>query len=697
MPFILQTALWEKCRPAYWSNRTLEDALQGRHIFYHHHDAASEMDREPIHFDVLVPPMEASQTDSNTLIRTFALPLSAKRASARCDADPWESLERECKELEYKAIELERRMFEESSCRFNRLILTADTTPVVLAGELLQDSFVYERINSLDRSFIPLLEYIRSEQTMDFGTMMANLATRTWSTGTLLTTINDFCLRQCTGLVPRPQGLGSNFRMTSASGRGPTIPNPYNITPRRLWDLLRNRVVELDVYAESKEGKAVPRVPLTGYWAISHSWTADMQLWMTPINHYQWPVPLPAGTTFEQIRWEAIRAGAEYCWLDVLCLRQKTEIHEIDEQRRREEWSIDVPTIGNVYRQARHVIRYFNGLGRPLKLTGWDDSRHWINRAWTLQETRPEYIMVNAGVPLGMHLPLRAKISYRGRLQQMREALSRLTTIVADAEGEYSAIATFLGRHHPAYNTASMELMPSDTAKMRCSSILDLTCEITQRWASNEQDKIAGLGYLLKCKALPLYTEDELIEYAWLRLVAQLPALAQLELLFNFPTARSDTEQEALSIGSGSASWIPTWAQVTAFRREPGLELQRPSLLPAVPLGRKSSMLTFQYDPESGALLVPCCARVLLVDRVLWEPSSKCYAVSFVQGKERYQDIILTAQMFNYFYCPQSSRSKAYVLITHALDCEKMPTSWVLAELLHPSPVRDWAKWENMG
>ncbi|KAF8460021.1 hypothetical protein BDZ91DRAFT_645116, partial [Kalaharituber pfeilii] len=144
-----------------------------------------------------------------------------------------------------------------------------------------------------------------------------------------------------------------------------SIKNPYSIPPRRLWDLLANRVVELDVFAKDDGEK--PRMPPCGYYAITHSWTKDMQLWMTPINHYQWPVPLPAGTTFEEIRWEALHAGASYCWLDVLCLRQKT-FEPVTEEQREVEWSIDVPTIGNVYRQATHVLRYFNGLGRELQL-----------------------------------------------------------------------------------------------------------------------------------------------------------------------------------------------------------------------------------------------------------------------------------------------------------------------------------------
>ncbi|KAF8460907.1 hypothetical protein BDZ91DRAFT_798401 [Kalaharituber pfeilii] len=266
---------------------------------------------------------------------------------------------------------------------------------------------------------------------------------------------------------------------------------------------------------------------------------------MTPINHYQWPVPLPTGMTFEQIRWEAIRAGATYCWLDVLCLRQKTmrilgngELCEINAKKRRDEWSIDVPTIGNIYRQARHVLRYFNGLGRHFRLSGWDDSRHWINRAWTLQETRPEHVMVNGGVSAGMHLPLGAKVTIEktgGQLQckPLREVLSQLNRMVSDAEGEYrGSVNLSLGwfRSHPLYDSMASaspgSFAPAASMRMRCSSILDLACEMTRRHASKELDKISGLSYLMKCRTLPLYIENEPIKLAWLPLVRNLSGQA---------------------------------------------------------------------------------------------------------------------------------------------------------------------------
>ncbi len=45
----------------------------------------------------------------------------------------------------------------------------------------------------------------------------------------------------------------------------------------------------------------------------------------TPINGHEWPVPMPSDADLDLIRIEMLNNGAEYVWLDVLCLRQKGE------------------------------------------------------------------------------------------------------------------------------------------------------------------------------------------------------------------------------------------------------------------------------------------------------------------------------------------------------------------------------------
>ncbi len=160
--------------------------------------------------------------------------------------------------------------------------------------------------------------------------------------------------------------------------------------PRRLWDLHANRVVPYWVANE---------LPLP----ISHAWVVDRDLKreMTPINGYEWPVPIPKDVDLDLIRIEMLNLGAEYVWLDVLCFRQEgqgvdprgnpsQEEWDQREALRKEEWKIDVPAIGWLYTWTNQVVCYLSGLGLPLSFrtaSDFEDDRCWFNRAWTLQET----------------------------------------------------------------------------------------------------------------------------------------------------------------------------------------------------------------------------------------------------------------------------------------------------------------------
>ncbi len=153
-----------------------------------------------------------------------------------------------------------------------------------------------------------------------------------------------------------------------------------NVPPRRVWDLCANRVVPFWVAGKKP-------------WGISHAWVdeKDRTNVMTPINGYEWPVPMPKDANLDLIRIEMLNLGAEYAWLDVLCLRQEGGKNE---HLRLEEWKLDVPTIGSVYFSV-NVVCYFNGLGRPLNLTTdyFESDRCWFRRAWTLQEITPNLII----------------------------------------------------------------------------------------------------------------------------------------------------------------------------------------------------------------------------------------------------------------------------------------------------------------
>ena len=192
----------------------------------------------------------------------------------------------------------------------------------------------------------------------------------------------------------------------------------------------------------------------------------------TEANQHMWPIPLPKGVHLEDVRGEMIRLGVRYAWLDVLCLRQRAqstlatdlaipvsmevvenipvsteevmnntpvstrvieggtevvegaplstevmesntlsveEVRERREQRRLEEWKVDVPTIGAIYSNldgdglygGGPIIIFMSGLGRPFRDEGWDSERHWLRRAWTLQESPALHKCLIAGLPGG--------------------------------------------------------------------------------------------------------------------------------------------------------------------------------------------------------------------------------------------------------------------------------------------------------
>ncbi|KAK0433757.1 hypothetical protein EV421DRAFT_1994036 [Armillaria borealis] len=149
------------------------------------------------------------------------------------------------------------------------------------------------------------------------------------------------------------------------------------LPPRRVWDLFSNRVVPWWVVRQY----LLP---------ISHAWMKEedrMDVHM-PINGCEWPVPMPKDANLDLICIEMLNLGAEYVWLDVLCLRQVGGCVE--------EWKLDVPTIGRVYMVAYSgVVSYFSGLGHPfsLKEDDLESDRCWFRRAWTMQEVQHHMII----------------------------------------------------------------------------------------------------------------------------------------------------------------------------------------------------------------------------------------------------------------------------------------------------------------
>ncbi|KAF8431980.1 hypothetical protein BGX38DRAFT_1227587 [Terfezia claveryi] len=288
-----------------------------------------------------------------------------------------------------------------------------------------------------------------------------------------------------------------------------TIVNPYSVPPRRVWDLRAHRVVP-----GWRTFHPHPR-----YWPVSHSWADVMTPIDTPVNQYEWPVPIPAGVTLEMVRNELLNLGAEHVWLDVLCLRQRSPDREKEKIRLRE-WEIDVPTIGNAYQfsDRANMVQYFNGLGRPFETFGWDGPRHWLNRAWTLQEINWGAII--AGVTEEVPVPMDAVRTDGDCTTTLRTMMEPLTIILVNE------------------NINKIALFP-------------LLEEMKRRFASGDIDKIAGLGYLLRSPTLPAYYESQSVEEAWHLLVDNMQAYLRGSLLFLFPTP-----------GGGQRVWTPSWKQI---------------------------------------------------------------------------------------------------------------------------------------
>ncbi|KAF8458727.1 hypothetical protein BDZ91DRAFT_837034 [Kalaharituber pfeilii] len=304
------------------------------------------------------------------------------------------------------------------------------------------------------------------------------------------------------------------------------IHSPYSVMPRRIWDLKSNRVVEFRML----HGAAIavpangPQLPPT-FWAVSHSWTSDMKTVEISVNQYLWPVPLPEGVELERnVRKELLSFGADYVWLDVLCLRQSAapSQHSHDAiQIKQHEWKTDVPTIGNIYRAAEHVVRYFNGLGKPFSKDGWDDHRHWLRRAWTLQEIKKEKMTFNGGVPYNdgkIILNTQGKVG--GKVITLRAAIRPVVKLATDAD------------------------RPSGCR------VYELAKEMAHRYASNPTDKVAGMFYLLRTTQLPTYNENISDETAWRQCFHVLPFGRKIEILFDFPYRGAERQ------------WFPMWRQL---------------------------------------------------------------------------------------------------------------------------------------
>ncbi|KAK0445306.1 uncharacterized protein EV420DRAFT_1314246 [Desarmillaria tabescens] len=283
-----------------------------------------------------------------------------------------------------------------------------------------------------------------------------------------------------------------------------------DMPPRRIWDLYANRVVPYWVAPKD-------------WHAISHAWVdvkERVDVW-TPINGYEWPVPVPEDTNLKLIRTEMLNLGAEYVWLDVLCLRQEYAIREAHreedlrkEDLRKEEWKLDVPTIGYVYDKKRKVVCYLSGLGRPLsfKEGDFESDRCWFNRAWTLQE-----------IPNGSDLLI------GGDTSDDRFMEEKMQTRIHEKLKSLRRVRSF-------------------------ATTFDIMLLMRNRVSTKPLDKVAGLTYLFNAESIPIYDGAQSEEDAWMALVDVMQSSKRAELFFYYPGP-----------GNGNRSWRPSWEQAMSY------------------------------------------------------------------------------------------------------------------------------------
>ncbi|KAJ3558357.1 hypothetical protein NM688_g978 [Phlebia brevispora] len=334
------------------------------------------------------------------------------------------------------------------------------------------------------------------------------------------------------------------------------ITEPH-IEPRRVWDLYSNRVLPISVTPVASPHGRPANARL---WAISHSWVAKELRHSvgTPINGYEWRASIPKDTTLDRVRIELLNLGAEYAWLDVLCLRQEDRL--VDEVVREEEWKLDVPTIGSVYRRRARIVTYFEGLGRPFRFGDVSSQTHWLNRAWTLQEASSRTLLggLTSSSPLSPFLS--------GEQEYSANQLKKLLTYGDgdDASGSFSDLQLdnrskqFYADLGANWRQFAADFTQSVSGASVCTDSEDIFPNLRvmlNRQASHEVDKIVGLAYILKCRRLPAYSrgkdDEDAHEKAWSHLIEIMRQMYQIQLAFDYPVP-----------GDGIWTWRPTWRQL---------------------------------------------------------------------------------------------------------------------------------------
>lgn len=316
------------------------------------------------------------------------------------------------------------------------------------------------------------------------------------------------------------------------------------VEPRRVWDLLSNRVLPFHVVPKSSKRRFPQDV-----WTVSHSWVSPdaRQLVWTPVNGRQWPVPIPQSTSLDHVRVELLNLGIEYAWLDVLCIRQVGRPE--DEAVRDEELKLDIPTIGYVYSLQWPCVTYFNGLGLPFDPSPLTLSspQHWTNRVWTLQEATDNWVPAGA------------------------------TGVVSDEARAFFMNcfrdkSIWYGKWHEAVRS------------------------LQGRHCTSEHDRVCALAYLFSCATLPVYDTKLDTQVAWTVLIKHVS-----------PGVRGSIAVRYAERFPGSSSLFPSLAELPQCVPEtdtvplwnPVVELMNPSCLSTSEPG-----IYFQRTSRVGTLSV---------------------------------------------------------------------------------------------
>ncbi|KZV75943.1 hypothetical protein PENSPDRAFT_570598, partial [Peniophora sp. CONT] len=305
------------------------------------------------------------------------------------------------------------------------------------------------------------------------------------------------------------------------------LVNERLMRPRRVWDLYSNRVLPFwAINVQWDESGVAVLNRSREIQAVSHAWVSPEQRASvyTRINSYEWLVPIPEDIDLDDLRIELLNLRdtekAGYAWLDVLCLRQEDR----DSRRevlRKQEWKIDVPTIGTIYEHCELTIVYLNGLGRPFEENDLDSRRHWCNRAWTMQEW------------------------YCARGKHGSVSLGGIT----DQSPPFDISWLSLSRHDFAKQLC--ERMSPSNVHNCLHRIITAAAMMNRRMAEREVDRVAGLACFVCDKTQPVFNEQRDVDDAWLRLVICMTPIARGQLFFIFPVA-----------GDHEHKWMPSWSQL---------------------------------------------------------------------------------------------------------------------------------------